>query len=350
MYYNRILRVWVVDPVDYFLLSAIIGSFTASWLKNYLSEKKAMERLKNSIIKKSKIVIKLDRPILNSSDMKVKTIYRLALETYGGQFEEFPIDYNNSDHQFSNEILKLAQEIKGFVEKLAVFLKERELKGVARIFFKNGRLLLELILYKCRIDITYSVLTEGLSTQVIIITATAGGAAGFTLSWFSAGAILVAPPVLISTLLIRSVLQQIINLRDYSKFKKLVNKMLEDEELKKTIRAFFIDGEVPPTNRLEMKPFDFSENSIPKYDVESGQTLAKFIKARMKEELGLVENPTPEQLQEIIHRKKSRGKVVFWKDFIRGIDDDLNTTISDDIIDIQIIDPPIVVKVRNEEF
>ena len=54
MYYNKILPVWVVDPFDYFLLSAIIGSLVASYLKNYLSEKKAMERLKNSIIKKSK--------------------------------------------------------------------------------------------------------------------------------------------------------------------------------------------------------------------------------------------------------------------------------------------------------
>ncbi len=51
MYYNRILRVWVVDPFDYFLLSAILGSIIASRLKDYLSEKKAMERLKNSIIK-----------------------------------------------------------------------------------------------------------------------------------------------------------------------------------------------------------------------------------------------------------------------------------------------------------
>ena len=103
-----------------------------------------------------------------------------------------------------------------------------------KIFFQNGRLLLELILYKCRIDITYSLLTEGLSTQVIVITATAGGPAGFTLSWFSAGASLVGPPVLISILLIRSLLirsvaQQIVNQRDYSKFKKLVNQILEDD-------------------------------------------------------------------------------------------------------------------------
>ncbi len=41
MYYNRILRGW--DPLDYFLLSAIIGSLAASCLKDYLYEKKAME-------------------------------------------------------------------------------------------------------------------------------------------------------------------------------------------------------------------------------------------------------------------------------------------------------------------
>ena len=58
MYYNRILRLWVFDPFDNFLLSALIGSFIASYFKNYLSEKKVMERLKNSIIQKSKLVIK----------------------------------------------------------------------------------------------------------------------------------------------------------------------------------------------------------------------------------------------------------------------------------------------------
>lgn len=51
MFYNKILRVWVVDPLDYFLLSAILGSIVASRLKDYLFEKKAMERLKTSIIK-----------------------------------------------------------------------------------------------------------------------------------------------------------------------------------------------------------------------------------------------------------------------------------------------------------
>ena len=77
MYYNRILRVWVLDSFDYFLLSAILGSIIASRLKNYLSEKKAMERLKNSIIKKSELVRQSDRSITNSKKIKIKKFISL---------------------------------------------------------------------------------------------------------------------------------------------------------------------------------------------------------------------------------------------------------------------------------
>jgi hypothetical protein len=349
MYYNRMLRVWVVDPFDYFLLSAIIGSLAASRLKDYLSEKKAMERLKNSIIKKSKLVRQPDRPILNSNskETRIKNIYKVALGNRGGQFKNF-----QADHEFSNEVFNLAQKIKGLVERLARFLKERELKGVARIFFKNGRLLLELILCKCRIDITYSLLTEGLSTQVIVITATAGGAAGFTLSWFSTGASLVATPVLISILLIRSVAQQIVNQRDYAKFKKLVTQMLEDDELKQTIQAVFMEeGEVPKANLIEMKRLDSDKNTLTEFnfDLQSDQTPEEFIKAIMEEELGLVENPTQEQLEEIIHRRKingkPKGKTVYFKDFIDEIAEG-----PDDIIDAEIVKEHIRVQVKNEEL
>ena len=41
---------------------------------------------------------------------------------------------------------------------------------------------MDIILYKCRINITYLLLTKGLSTQVIVITATAGATIRFTLS------------------------------------------------------------------------------------------------------------------------------------------------------------------------
>ena len=130
--------------MDYFLLSAIIGNITASRLKDYLSKKKAMERLKNSIIKKSKLVSKFDRLVSNSKEIRMKRIkiYKFVLENRGGQFENF-----QADDEFSNELFNLAHEIQRLVERLASFLKERELKGVAKIFFRNDRLLLDFILY-----------------------------------------------------------------------------------------------------------------------------------------------------------------------------------------------------------
>ena len=105
MYYNRILRVWVLDQLDYFFISALIGSLAASYLKKYLSEKAARERLKNSIIKKSKLV-RSKTPISNSKKAKIQKIYRFALNNRGGQFEEF-----EAQHEFSNVGFKLAQKM-----------------------------------------------------------------------------------------------------------------------------------------------------------------------------------------------------------------------------------------------
>ena len=250
---------------------------------------------------------------------------------------------------------KMAQQIEQMVERLAAFLKRRELKGVLKIFFSHGRLILELILYKCNINITYAILTEGLSTQVIVFTATAGGAAGFTLSWFSAGAALVAPPLLISTLLLRSFTQQMLNQREYSKFKKMVNKMLDDDDLKETIRAFFMEGEDPAhsSGRLEMGPSDLDKNPALKHDfsLKSGEDLEEFIKERMKEDFGLIENPTETQLEEIIQgkvKRKPKGKTVYFRDLIDKIPDDDADLSDSDIIDAEIIEEAIRVKSDNE--
>lgn len=182
---------------------------------------------------------------------------------------------------------------------------------------------------------------------MIVITANAGGSAGFTLYWFSAGASLVATPALISMLLIRSVGKQIVNQRDYSKFKKLVNQMLENDELKQIIKAFFMKGEVLTTTGIEMKPWDSDKNSIPEFNLDSDQTFEEFIKARMKEELGLVENPTLEQLKKIIHNRKikNKGKTVYFKDFIKEIAED-----TDNIIDAEIVKEALKLKVKNEEL
>lgn len=347
MYYNRILRIWVLDQLDYFLISAFIGSFLAYYFKKYLSEKEATKRLKNSIIKKSKLV-RTKTPILNSKEARIKRIYKFALNPRGGTFEEFEAPY-----EFSNEGFELAQEIQKVVERLANFLKEKELKGMLKIFFKSGRLILELILYKCNINITYSLLTQGLSTQVIVITATAGGAAGFTISWFSAGASLVFPPVLISVLLLRSFTQQIFHQREYSNFKKMINKILNDEQLKQTIRAIFVEDINSSSGRLEMTPPDFDKNPALKHDFESksGEDFKEFIKARMEEELGLIENPTDAQIKEIIQRKvkkRPKGKTVFFRDFIDEITSEGADVSDTDFIDAEILEKSSQIKLDNE--
>lgn len=174
----------------------------------------------------------------------------------------------------------MAQEIKALIERIASYLKERELKGRIGIFFKGGRIVLGLFLSKCSIDISYALLNEGLSTQVIVITVISVDITGFTLSWIYAGASLVFVPALISILSLRSIVQQIINQRDYEKFRWLITQMSKDDELKQIVRVSFMDGEVPTTNGIEMQSWD-----------------SEKIKSIMKKEFGLVENPNLEQVE-----------------------------------------------------
>ena len=98
-----------------------------------------------------------------------------------------------------------------------------------------------------------------------------------------------------------------------------------------------------------MKPWDSDKNSLPEFNFDSDQIFEEFIKARMKEELGLVENPTPEQLKEKINtrkfKNKPKGKTVYFKYFINQIAED-----PDDIIDAEIVKEALKVKVKNEEL
>ncbi len=112
---------------------------------------------------------------------------------------------------------------------------------------------MELLLCKSQMDITYMLPNEALKTQFTVITLTTSGALEFTIYCCSIVSSLAALLVLILMLLIRSLSQQFINHRDYRKFKALITKMLEDNELKENIRAFFIEGEITTTNDLKMK-------------------------------------------------------------------------------------------------
>ena len=102
-----------------------------------------------------------------------------------------------------------------------------------------------------------------------------------------------------------------------------------------------------------MKPLDFDQNFELKYDFDSksGEDFKEFIKARMEEELGLIENPTETQLEEIIHRKvkrKSKGKTVFFRDFINDIPSEGADLSDTDVIDAEILEKLIRIKLDNE--
>lgn len=348
MFYNRILRVWVVDQLDVFLISLVIGISTASYLKDYLSETKSMQRLKNSMIKKSKSISESKRTISNFKRRRIKKISRFALDNRGGQFENLQLDPKVSD-----EVFKLALKIKELTERLACFLKQRELQGVAKFFFRNGRLILELVLYKSNITITYaSLLAEGLSAQTIVITATTGGATGFVLGWLTVGATVVVPPLLAFFFVLRSAVQQIFNQWEYAKYVDLLDRMLEDERIKESIKAIMVEGKVlPRSSSIEMRPFESNKNPLPEFDLKPDQTLEEFLeetflKKTIERDFGLVENPSQEQLEKITKRiRKPKGKTVYFGEFIDKIAEN-----PENILDAEIINKPIRGRIRNPEL
>ena len=146
MYYNKIAGRWILDAVDYFLISSFIASSLTSYLKNYWSEKVSMARLKNDIIKKSRFIerSKATKSLnnFNSKESKIQKIYRFALDNRGGCNYEY----------------QLADQIQDLVIKLAVFLKKKERKAKAlKIIFTHGRLVLQLVLSLCKINLQYVV-------------------------------------------------------------------------------------------------------------------------------------------------------------------------------------------------
>lgn len=187
MYYNKIVGRWILDAFDYFLISSFIMSSLTSYLKNYLSEKASMIKLKNDIIKKSRLIepSKATKSLNNSKKLKIQMIYRVDINNR----VECKYDY------------QLAQQIKDLVLKLAVFLKEKEIRDkVLKIIFIQGRLVLQLVLSLCNINLQY-VVVDSVSPQVAVIACCTSNAIGFVCSWFSVTGFLVAPSTLLSVFL-----------------------------------------------------------------------------------------------------------------------------------------------------
>ena len=211
MYYNKITKTLTLDILDYFILSAFLGSLLASYvkkIKHFSSDEK------------------------NEPTSDQSKIEKIANFNRGGQLEIIPINKKR---------FMMAQRIKNVIERLASFIRQRELKnGFGKLFFTAFRLVLEMVLSRSQIAINYVLLSEGVNAPVTILTCTLGGVAGFTASWFIAGITILTPSVLMSILLLKSFYQQIINIRNYLLVRKIV---MENAELKQNIGTFFMKGE-----------------------------------------------------------------------------------------------------------
>jgi hypothetical protein len=215
MYYNRFVNRFILDAFDYFLISSFIASRLAPYLKRSLSEEASMERLKDSILNESRL-IEPSKSILSSEQAKIQTIYRLALDSRGG----------------SNPEYQLAEKIERIAFRLAYFLRNRELRAkFLKIIFTKGRLVLQLVLSVCNIDLYY-LYQEPLSQEFMVAMCITGSATGFICSWFSVATILVTPPAAVLAFFLRSLCQQTLHNVAYKQF---VEKFLTDKNFEEKI-------------------------------------------------------------------------------------------------------------------
>lgn len=93
VYYNFFQRKLIIDRSDCFLASMIAAIWLTNYMKNYLSEKQKMERLKQDLICKSKLIEPDFEAISpSSSSTRIKKVINFALR--GGDEE---VLYRNAE-------------------------------------------------------------------------------------------------------------------------------------------------------------------------------------------------------------------------------------------------------------
>ena len=199
--------------------------------------------------------------------------------------------------------------------------------------------MIELILTNaCNIGINYQVFGSGPSMQIIVFTTVAGTTSGFITSWLSAGAMLFGPPALLTLFAGRSLYQQVTNIKEALTLKKLVDDMLEaDEETRKRLKILFVEDEnYTPAIMME----DPEELDGFKYDYEQFENSDDPIKDILANQLGLTEDPTDEQIADIIlkPKRKRKGKTRY---FGQIVSEDFD---GDNAIDVEFKKVPIKVK------
>lgn len=333
MYYNKLYRIWILDELDYFLISAFFASLLARSLKEYLSEKAKMDRLKQSLLNECRIA-NLNTEDLSHSE-KTKKIQRIVLRypfPRGGDDARLSFIDNSLKNIEPSE--KLATQIQDIVLKLAAFLKQRSFKGALKIFFANGQVLFELILKQCcniYLEYDYAWIPGQTNTQVMVIAIAAGTATGVTATWLNAGVTLLTPIIILSTFILRSGSQQIFHNIDYKRLTNQLKALLENEEIKKTLDVSFPKNELP-YSQIEMDlNSDLKDNPAVKQLTESlgisEDTTFSTGKLEFDSNNNVIEtvNKNPKKLP-----KKRPSKEVQFRDFKRKFS-------PDEFIDAEII-------------
>jgi hypothetical protein len=340
MYYDRFLRAWTLDPVDYFFISAIATSLITAYIKKRQSEEAKMNRLRESIMKKSP-VIKSDSKTLSHLE-KVEKVKIIANQPSQYPFIRGGAGINSYD---------LASQIQDLVLELAGYMKKRALQGTLKIIFSHGTLILELILKQCGIHLDYDFMwiKNQSSTQVIVFAIVSGGSAGFTVSWLSAGASLITPVLLLTTFILRSTGQQILHNIDFAKFKETLINLMENEKVRDTIDITFQDDPDIPVSSIQMSPnqprekaqrlaeqLGITENEEMQFSTGELDFDGDFnvVKQEGSKELELPNNNNPINTRsKFKDRKIRRAKTVHYSDFVRELDEMDN----DNFIDAEIL-------------
>lgn len=335
MYINRFTGRLVLDTVDFFLISCFIMSKLTSYLKDYLSEKASMKRLRNDIIDKSRLIEpSKSTNKLSPKKAAIRNVYRIGFNTRGG-----------SDYQY-----QLAEGIQDFVIQLAVFLKRRELRArILKFIFVKLRLLLKLILLKCKIRLEYIAL-DSVSPEFAVIACCAGGTTGFVASWFAVGTILFAPPTILSVFLMRSLSQQITDYVEYTKFQNTLDRFFKNEDYDNKIRSVINKDykQIANSESIKLEYLKWNQNPAIKEAAErlgifenapsangplNLDTLDPDLKKSLKEsgfnfeELGFIKKLNP--------KKITQPKTVNFKDFVEGILD------NESDLDIEVLQEPL---------
>lgn len=342
MYYNKILKAWVIDPFDYFLLSALVTSLLTAYWKKYQSEEYKKNRLRKSIIKKS-LIINSSTTTLSQPD-RVKKIGWIALE------------YPFVNVRGGSNAYDLAAQIEDVILKLVVYMKQRSVQGALKIIFRNGNIILELILKSCGIYLDYEFMwIEGqTTTQIIVFAIVSGGTAGFTISWLSAGASLITPILLLTTLMFKSVSQQFCHNIDFAKIEQEILNLMENPTVRDTIKITFQDEHDVPLNSIEMipdeQPSELVHRVAEKLSITEDMQLSTG-ELEFDDDFNIVDSlGNAERFNNNNYvNKNPKSKTVKYSDFINGLDED--EFIDAEIIQKQIQENPVRVRIdENKEL